>query len=278
MNLQKMARVLYRMLLSLYPQTFKDQLAESMEQTFRDAYNEHKSQGARGLFKFVSWAFIETATGILREHLFLISSGGIMKTLFKTAGSSTLTSLLLILPFVIMEIVNRRQFNEDFPYALFFIMWINLFAVILILSPIVRSKRVGKVDATNSSPAQRNALFTKPKSALIASVVLILIIVIPLLIFSLGQESAATSNTEYFYAYGVQVPSQLIALVFFLIPIIAGYIAGMPIVKTVQSGGSLFAHPLHLIIVVVISFLFAAGFASLVVDQWSCFIGVPLCD
>ena len=63
-----------------------------------------------------------------------------------------------------------------------------------------------------------------------------------------------------------------------LFPIAAGIIAGGPIVSTLRAGGSLFAHPLHLIIVVVISFLFATGAISLIVDQWLCFIGVPNCD
>jgi len=63
-----------------------------------------------------------------------------------------------------------------------------------------------------------------------------------------------------------------------LFPIAAGIIAGGPIVSTLRAGGSLFAHPLHLIIVVVISFLFAAGAISLIVDQWPCFMGVLNCD
>jgi hypothetical protein len=58
----------------------------------------------------------------------------------------------------------------------------------------------------------------------------------------------------------------------------AGIIAGVPIVNTLRAGGSLFAHPIHLIIVVVISFLFAAGIVSLIADQWPCFMGVQFCD
>ena len=55
-------------------------------------------------------------------------------------------------------------------------------------------------------------------------------------------------------------------------------IAGRPIVNTVRTEGSLFAYPLHLLLVVIISLTFAAGFVSFVIDQWPCFIGVPLCD
>jgi hypothetical protein len=40
----------------------------------------------------------------------------------------------------------------------------------------------------------------------------------------------------------------------------------------------LFAHPLHLVIVLVLSSLNAVGFVFMVVDQWPCFLGVPNCD
>jgi hypothetical protein len=84
--------------------------------------------------------------------------------------------------------------------------------------------------------------------------------------------------SEQLSMFGVQFASQLIAFVLFSLPIAAGIIASRPIVKTLQAGGSLFAHPINLIIVAVISVLFAAGVVGLVVDQWPCFIGVPNCD
>ena len=80
-------------------------------------------------------------------------------------------------------------------------------------------------------------------------------------------------NSEVAY-----LPGQVISLGLILLPIAAGIIAGGPIVSTLRAGGSLFVHPIHLIIVVVISVLFAAGVVSLIVDQWPCFVGVPNCD
>jgi hypothetical protein len=73
-------------------------------------------------------------------------------------------------------------------------------------------------------------------------------------------------------------PGQIIALGFFVIPVAAGIIAGLPIVHTLRAGGSLFAHPIHLIVVALILSTFVIGFASLLIDQWPCFIGVPNCD
>ena len=274
---QRTVNALYKRLLSFYPNGFKEQLAESMEQTFNDLCSE-RLQSERNLSGFILWAFIETAAGIFREHLLLISPGDIMQTILTTFGSSAGISLVLILPLIIMEVVNRRQFNEDFPFMLFFVMWLNLFAVSLILLPIVLGRWVGKQETTDSIPAQRNTLLAYPRSALIISVVLILIVAVPSLLSSLGREPLGGLNTEYVYAFGVRVPSQFIALALFSIPIAAGVIAGGPIARTLRAGGSLFAHPIHLIIVVVILFLFAAGFVGLIVDQWPCFIGVPLCD
>jgi hypothetical protein len=178
---------------------------------------------------------------------------------------------------MMMEVVNRRNFHEDFPFMLFFVLWLNLFAISLILLPIVRGRRTGNHDTANPVPMQRNTLLTNPKSALMISVVLFLFPVILSLLDSLGwvplERLLNGPNPEVAY-----LPGRIISLGLILFPVGAGIIAGGPIVHTLRVGGGLFAHPLHLIIVVVISFLFAAGLVGLIVDQWPCFIGVPNCD
>jgi hypothetical protein len=272
----EIAHKLYRKLLTLYPRTFREQLEESMEQTFNDLCNE-KQQTKQSLLGFVLWTFIETAIGIFREHLVLISSGVIMQTILKTLGSPVLVSLLLIFPFMTMEVVNRRNFNEDFPFMLFFVLWLNLFAISFILLPIVRAGRTGNRDMANPAPTQGNTLLTNPRSAAMISVVLFLLPGILPLLDTVGWLSLDRlfngPNPEVAY-----LPGQIISLSLILFPVAAGIIAGGPIVSTLRARGSLFAHPLHLIIVVVISFIFAVGVVSLIVDQWPCFIGVPNCD
>jgi hypothetical protein len=278
---QSIVRALYKRLIAFYPRAFKEQLGESMEQTFNDLCNE-KQQTKQALPGFVLWIFIETAMGIFREHLLLISPGDIMQTILKTTGSSALVSLLVVLPFMIMEVVNRRNFNEGFPFVLFFGLWLNLFAISLILFPIVRARRTAKQDMANPVPTQGNTLLTNSKSALMISVVIILSTVIFSLLVSLGWEPLERllndPNSEQLYVFGAPVASQLITIILFSLPIAAGIIAGGPIVRTLRAGGSLFAHPINLMIVVVISFLFAAGVIGLIVDQWPCFLGVPNCD
>lgn len=200
-----------------------------------------------------------------------------MQTILKTVGSPALISLLLVLPFMVMEVVNRRDFNEEFPFMLFLVLWLNLLAISLILLPIWRGRRTGNRNMANPDLTQRDTLLTNPRSALVISIMLILFPVVLLWLRSLDWLSLDRlfngPNPEVAY-----LPGQVLSLLLISIPIAAGIIAGGPIVRTLRAGGSLFAHPVHLLIVVVISFLFAAGVVSLIVDQWPCFIGVPNCD
>jgi hypothetical protein len=68
----------------------------------------------------------------------------------------------LVLPFMILELVNRRQFHEAFPVPLFGLMWLLPVAFIVILTPILRNLRAG------------NAL-ARPASLLLRAGVLVLI-------------------------------------------------------------------------------------------------------
>lgn len=61
-------RRLYRSLISLYPREFKDQLGESMEQTFNDMCRERTHTG-RGVFLFVLATFINTGGSIIKEEI-----------------------------------------------------------------------------------------------------------------------------------------------------------------------------------------------------------------
>ena len=200
-----------------------------------------------------------------------------MRTFLINLGSSALISLLLILPFMIMEVVNRRNYDEDFPVMLFFAMWFNLFAFILILLPIVRSWWAAKHDPADPFEEQRSSLLTNPRSSALISIALILIPGILPLLGSLGWLSLDRlingPNPEQLY-----IPSLVISLGIISLSVAAGVIASLPIARTVRVGGRLFAHPINLIIVVFLLSTFAFGFASFIIDQWPCFIGVPVCD
>ena len=86
--------------------------------------------------------------------------------MFMTLRSPSLISLLLVIPFMIMEIVNRRGFNEGFPIALFAMMWILPVIFILTGMPIWRNLRAG------------TSLMTQPVNLLVRVVILALVAVL----------------------------------------------------------------------------------------------------
>lgn len=135
-------RRLYKRLLVFYPKAFREQLAESMAQTFNDLVNE-KRQSSEGLFSFVIWTFAETTGGIIQEHISLLKQGGLMQPFLTSLKLPSLISFLLVMPFMIMEVVNRRDFSGSFPIPLFIIIWLLPVLVMLTGAPIVRNVRAG---------------------------------------------------------------------------------------------------------------------------------------
>src|SRR5262245_22429841 len=160
---QNTVRRIYKKLLALYPRGFKERLGESMEQTFNDLYKEQKRHSEGGMLGPVLWIFIETAMGIAREHILLLTQGDPMKNILTNLRSPALISLIFVVPFMIMELINRQNFNKDFPIPLLIIMWLLPMIFIVILMPIVRNVRMG------------NSLMAHPINLLIRVVFLILL-------------------------------------------------------------------------------------------------------
>jgi hypothetical protein len=109
------------------------------------------------------WIFIEIAIGNFSERLSLMIEGDIIQAILTNVSLPALISLLLVIPFMIMEVVNRRGFNEGFPIPLFVMMWLLPLSFILTLRPIVRYLRAG------------NSLITQPVSLLIRIVILVFV-------------------------------------------------------------------------------------------------------
>ena len=91
-----MVHTLYKKLLALYPQSFRERLGQSMEQTFRDLYNEQRGQ-ATSSFLVLS-IFTETAFGIVREYLFLFMERDVMRNILANPTSAAIISFMLALP------------------------------------------------------------------------------------------------------------------------------------------------------------------------------------
>jgi hypothetical protein len=89
-------RRLYRKLLTLYPRGFQERLGESMEQTFNDLCHERKQHAGYSWSGFVLWVFVETALGIIREHVLLITKGAAMKSILAIPRATALISAVLL--------------------------------------------------------------------------------------------------------------------------------------------------------------------------------------
>jgi hypothetical protein len=87
---------LYRKLLTFYPQGFREQLGESMEQTFYDLHRERKQQSGYGIFLLS--IFTETAIGIVQEHLILHKERDVMKGMLANPRLVAIVSLILAMP------------------------------------------------------------------------------------------------------------------------------------------------------------------------------------
>ena len=58
-------------------------------------------------------------------------------------------SSVLVLPFITLELINRRSLPQGFPVVLFVVMWLLPLAFILTLMPILRNLRAEKRSMTN---------------------------------------------------------------------------------------------------------------------------------
>lgn len=67
-------------------------------------------------------------------------------SVFPRLGIPALVSSTLVLPFAILEVMNRRGFQEGFPVALFGLLWLLPFSFVLILTPIVRDLTARRSD------------------------------------------------------------------------------------------------------------------------------------
>jgi cytochrome bd-type quinol oxidase subunit 2 len=162
MNDGKTIRALYRKLLTLYPQEFRGRLGEPMERTFNDLYNE-KKQSRRGMLGFVLLTFADATLGITKEHVLQTTKGEAMNNVTANLRSSALISLLFVVPFMIMEAVNKRNLEAIFNVPLFGTIWLLPMIFLVVLTPIVRNIRAG------------NSLMAKPVSLIVSVAFLILI-------------------------------------------------------------------------------------------------------
>jgi len=145
---QKIVRTLYKKLINLYPRGLQEQLGESMEQTFTDLCNERKQQAEYRWAGFVLWIFVETALGIIREHVLLITEGATMKSMLANPGSAALiSSILLAVAFIVAPLIyllgNLRDAMGPFSYAVADFLYGPVWAASLVTLVFALRERIG---------------------------------------------------------------------------------------------------------------------------------------
>ena len=145
---QKIVRTLYKKLINLYPRGLQEQLGESMEQTFTDLCNERKQQAEYRWAGFVLWIFVETALGIIREHVLLITEGATMKNILANPRSAALiSSILLAAAFIVAPLIylfgNLRDAMGPFSYAVADFLYGPVWAASLVTLVFALRERIG---------------------------------------------------------------------------------------------------------------------------------------
>ncbi len=136
-------------LLALYPHGFRERLGESMEQTFDDLCNERKEQTDYRWPGFVLWIFFETAVGVVREHMLIITEGATMKnTLAIPRTTALISSILLAVAFIVAPLIylvgNLRDAMGPFAYAVADFLYGPVWAASLVALVFAVRERIGE--------------------------------------------------------------------------------------------------------------------------------------
>ncbi len=76
-------------------------------------------------------------------------NGGSMKDKLTTLKRPAVISFAVLVPFLLMEWMNRRSLNEGFPIPLFGILWALAMGFVLLMTPIVRNVQAGNMFMMN---------------------------------------------------------------------------------------------------------------------------------
>jgi hypothetical protein len=170
---QNVIQTLYKKLLRLYPQAFKERFGESMEQTFIDLYRQRQKRS--GWFSFVLWMFVETAMGIVREHVLLSTKGNIMKNILASPRSAALiSSILLTVTFIVAPLIyftgNLRDALGPLSYDVADFLYGPVWAASLISMVFVLRERISERAPRRMSLALLAAVLAAGISVVVAMI------------------------------------------------------------------------------------------------------------
>ena len=69
--------------------------------------------------------------------------GDTMKNILTNVRTSSIINLIIVSPFIVLELVNRRSFHEVFPIVLLGLLWFLPVIFIFTLIPIMQSIKAG---------------------------------------------------------------------------------------------------------------------------------------
>jgi len=240
-NEQATAYALYKKLLALYPRGFRERLGESMQQTFNDLYKERQTEG--GWFSFVLWTFVETAMGIVREHVLLIIEGATMKNMLANPRSAAVISFILCSPAAIILLFDMMGVSQDFwPLPISPDIVVPAAFLLLPMASIVSGAPI-------KLPAIIGFFF-----------------VLPFLILELVTRSNLPRSN-----------ASIVLFVFMWLLSTAFIAILMLIVRNVRAGNKILANPVFLLVSVVFLVSIAWEWGALVIDQMPCFLGATGC-
>jgi hypothetical protein len=174
---QRTIHTLYKKLLRLYPREFREQLGESMQQTFNDLCAERETKG--GWFGFMLWTFIETAVGIVREHVLLLTKGATMKNVLANPSSVVmkwggLAYFLLAVTFIVAPLIyfmgNLRDAMGPLSYDLADFLYGPVWSASLVTAVFILRERLGEYAPRRMSLALLAALLAAGATVAVACI------------------------------------------------------------------------------------------------------------
>jgi hypothetical protein len=120
-----------------------------MEQTSNDLCKERKQQAEYSQVGFVLWIFVETALGIIREHVLLITEGATMKSTIAIPRSTALISaILLTVALIVAPLIylvgNLRDAMGPLAYAVVDFLYGPVWAASLVALVFMLRERIGE--------------------------------------------------------------------------------------------------------------------------------------
>lgn len=122
-----------------------------MRQTFNDLYRERQTKS--GWFGFVLWTFVETAVGIVREHVLLLTKGATMNNILANPNLAAMkwggfASFLLAVTFIVAPLIyftgNLRDAMGPLAYDLADFLYGPVWAASLVTAVFTLRERMGE--------------------------------------------------------------------------------------------------------------------------------------